>query len=139
MPGGKKRSHILKQTLFKVCFTFLLPPGIKRLSCSKTKVPPSSFFKLEFSLKIVLKYFHGCLTHRSNHPRCSIKKLLLKILLYSQENNFRTLGQGLHVCNFIKKRLQHRCFPVNIAKFLRTSILNNICEQLLLKSFKRHV
>ena len=27
---------------------------------------------------------------------------------------------GLKVCNFIKKRLQHRCFPVNIAKFLRT-------------------
>ena len=23
--------------------------------------------------------------------------------------------------NFIKKRLQHRCFPVNIAKFLRTA------------------
>ena len=28
---------------------------------------------------------------------------------------------GLKVCNFIKKRLQHRCFPVNIAKCLRTS------------------
>ena len=26
----------------------------------------------------------------------------------------------LKSCNFIKKRLQHRCFPVNIAKFLRT-------------------
>ena len=24
---------------------------------------------------------------------------------------------------FIKKRLQHRCFPVNIAKFLRTTFL----------------
>ena len=23
-------------------------------------------------------------------------------------------------CNFIKTRLQHRCFPVNVAKFLRT-------------------
>ena len=28
-------------------------------------------------------------------------------------------------CNFIKKRLQHKCFPVNIAKFLRTPILWN--------------
>ena len=27
-----------------------------------------------------------------------------------------------------------RLFPVNIAKFLRTSILKNICEQLLLKA-----
>ena len=39
---------------------------------------------------------------------------------------------GLQCCNFIKKRLQHRCFPVNIAKFLRTAILNNICERQLL-------
>ena len=28
---------------------------------------------------------------------------------------------------------QHRCFPVNLAKFLRTPILKNICERLLLK------
>ena len=34
--------------------------------------------------------------------------------------------------NFIKKRLQHMCFPVNIAKFLRTPILKNICKRLLL-------
>ena len=27
---------------------------------------------------------------------------------------------GLKTCNFIKKRHQHRSFPVNIAKFLRT-------------------
>ena len=26
-------------------------------------------------------------------------------------------------CNFIKKRLSHRCFPVNFAKFLRTAFL----------------
>ena len=25
---------------------------------------------------------------------------------------------GLRVCNFIKKRLQHQCFPVKIGKFL---------------------
>ena len=38
------------------------------------------------------------------------------------------------VFSFIKTRLQHRCFPVNIAKFYRATILNNICKQLLLKS-----
>ena len=32
-----------------------------------------------------------------------------------------------------EKRLQPRCFPVNIAKFLRTAILKNICQRLLLK------
>ena len=28
----------------------------------------------------------------------------------------------LKTCNFVKTRSQHRCFSVNIAKFLRTSI-----------------
>ena len=31
------------------------------------------------------------------------------------------LQKTLKVCNFIKKRFQHRCFPVYIAKFLRTA------------------
>ena len=39
---------------------------------------------------------------------------------------------GREACNFIKKRLQHRCFPMNIAKFLRTPILKNIYKRLLL-------
>ena len=36
-------------------------------------------------------------------------------------------------CNIIKKGLQHRYFPVNIAKFLITPVLKNICVRLLLK------
>ena len=34
--------------------------------------------------------------------------------------------------NFIKKRLWHRCFPVNFDKFLRTPILQNISGRLFL-------
>ena len=37
-------------------------------------------------------------------------------------------------CNFVKKRLQHKCFPVKLSKFLRTLILMNICKRLLLQS-----
>ena len=33
----------------------------------------------------------------------------------------------LRTCSFIKKRLQHGCFPVNFAKFLREPFLQNIC------------
>ena len=56
---------------------------------------------------------------RSSHQRCSRKIAVLK--------NFATFtGKHLQACNFIKKRLQHRCFPVNIAKFLRRPILKNI-------------
>ena len=40
---------------------------------------------------------------------------------------------GIQACNFIQKRLQHRCFSVNIVKFLRTFILKNICARPLLK------
>ena len=43
--------------------------------------------------------------------------LFFKILQYLQENTY-------------KRRLQHRCFSVNILKFLRTPILKNICDWL---------
>ena len=37
------------------------------------------------------------------------------------------------VCkNFVKKRLQHSCFAVKFAKYLRTPALKNICQRLLL-------
>ena len=39
-------------------------------------------------------------------------------------------------CNFIKKRLQHSCFPVDIVKFLNTPILKNFWERLLLHIFR---
>ena len=49
---------------------------------------------------------------------------MLKSLFYK--------GAGLKACIFIKKRLQNRCFLENIVKLLRTPILKNICERLLL-------
>ena len=38
------------------------------------------------------------------------------------ESLFNKLA-GLKVCNIIKKRLQHSCFPVSIAEFLRQLFL----------------
>ena len=65
------------------------------------------------------------------------KKLFLKISKYSQENTcvivFFNKNVGLQACNFIKKRLQHRSFHKNTATFLRTAILKNICERMLLR------
>ena len=55
---------------------------------------------------------------RSSHRRCYMKNPVLK--------NFAIFTGKLQACNFIKKRLQHRCFPGNIVKFLRTPILRNI-------------
>ena len=48
------------------------------------------------------------------------------------ESRFNKVAD-LKACHFIKKRLQHRCFPVNIANFLRTPILKNSCKELLPK------
>ena len=42
---------------------------------------------------------------------------------------------GLQACKVIKKRLQGRCFLVNVAKFLRTPVLKNICKWMLLNSY----
>ena len=67
-----------------------------------------------------------CTFTEASHRRCSVKKRVVK--------NFANFtGKQLKACNFIKKRLQHRCFP---EKFLRTSIFKNICEQLLLNLLK---
>ena len=68
---------------------------------------------------------------RSSHWRCSVKKVFLKICEVSQKNICVGVS-GHQACNFIKKRLQHMCFPVKFHKFLRTPILKNICERLLL-------
>ena len=67
---------------------------------------------------------HHIKFRRSIINRCSIKTLLLKILQYSWENTcvglpFLMKMQAFSPVNF-EKRLQHKCFPVNIVKFLRT-------------------
>ena len=46
------------------------------------------------------------------------------------------LFNKFEVLDFIKRRLQLSCFPLNIAKFLRTPFLKNICERLLLRVLK---
>ena len=53
---------------------------------------------------------------RSSHQRCSIKEGILR----SQ------------TCNFYKKRLWHRCFLVNFAKFSRAPFSQNTSGRLLL-------
>ena len=69
--------------------------------------------------------YHNCI-NRSSHQRCSIKKGVLR--------NFTKLI-GKHLCQgqlYLKTILWHKCFPVNFPKFLRTPILKNNCERLLL-------
>ena len=61
---------------------------------------------------------------RSSHQRCSLIKGVLR--------NFAKFRKDLRPATLLKKRLWHRCFPVNFAKFLRTPFLQNTSGRLLL-------
>ena len=65
---------------------------------------------------------------------CSIKKSVLK--------NFAKFT-GKHLCRslffnkaLLKKKLWHRCFPVNFTIFLRTPFLQNTYRRMLLNNVK---
>ena len=66
--------------------------------------------------------------NRTSRRRYSIKKGALKNFAIFKgrtpvlEPLFNKVA-GLQDCNFIKEILRNRCFPMNIAKFLRKSIL----------------
>ena len=73
---------------------------------------------------------------RNSHLRCSVKegvsKKFANLTGTSLCWSLFSLKLQAQTCNFIKKRFQHQRFPVTFAKFLKTSILKNICEKLLL-------
>ena len=60
--------------------------------------------------------------------RCSVKKVFLEISQNSQENTC------VRPATLLKKRLWHRCFPVNFVKFLRTPFFTEHLWWLLLMS-----
>ena len=68
-------------------------------------------------------------TFRSSHRSCSIKNAVLKNFAKFEGKD---LCWSLRPATLFKKRLQHRYFPVNIAKILRTPTLKNICERLFM-------
>ena len=66
--------------------------------------------------------------------RCSINKAVLKnfVIFTGKQLCWSPFLIKLQACKFIEKRLQHWCFPLHVRKFLRTPILKNIGERLLL-------
>ena len=66
--------------------------------------------------------------NRDNHRRGSIEKGVLKSFTkFTRKHLCRSMFfnevAGWGSATLLKKRLRHRCFPVNFAKFLRTPIL----------------
>ena len=97
--------------------------------------------KIKFSKQSVQKLFLYSLIanmkSRSSPQMCSMKKgvprnftkLTVKHLCQSL---FFGKFAGLRSVTLLKKRLWHRCFPVNFAKFLRTPFLKDTFGQLVL-------
>ena len=74
--------------------------------------------------------------NRSSHQTCSLKKVFLEILQNLQENTCARVSFLIKLqappATLLKKRLWHRCFPVNLAKFPRTRFFTEHLWWLLL-------
>ena len=68
---------------------------------------------------------------------CSIKKVFLEILQNSRKSTSARVSFLIKLqadpATLLKKRLRHRCFPVNFAKFSRTPFLKEHLRWLLLE------
>ena len=65
---------------------------------------------------------------KSSHQRCSVRKGVLRNFAkltgkHLCQSLFFNKAAGLRPAALLKKRLWHRCFPVNFTKFLRTTFL----------------
>lgn len=65
--------------------------------------------------------------YRSSHPWCSDKFRKFSRKLLIPESLFKLSSRKL-VNNFTEIRLQRRCYPVYIAKFVRKTFLDNSCK-----------
>ena len=81
-------------------------------SAAKTLIP--------LCLHMLLVFFNR---YRSSRPEVFCKKGVLRNFAKFTGKHLRQslfFNQVASACNFIKKRLWRRCFPVNFAQFLRT-------------------
>ena len=74
---------------------------------------------------------------RSSHQRCSIIKGVLRNFTkftgkHLRQSLFFNKVAGLRPATLFKKSPWHRCFPVNLVKFFRTTFLQNTAKRLLL-------
>ena len=95
-----------------------------------------SYFQCSFQIYVNCESVTKCNNkrNRSSHPELFCKKGVLGSFTkftgkhLSQSVFFKSLRPG----TLLKKRLWHRCFPVNFVTFLRTPFQQNTSERLLL-------
>ena len=77
--------------------------------------------------------------NRSSHQRCFVRRkgALRNFAKFTGKHLCQSLFlnkvAGMRPATLLKKKLWHRCFPVNFAKFQRTPFLHNTSGRLLLK------
>ena len=138
--------YSFRVTLFSCCTLFMLHSfhvaSFSVLHCFHVVLFVDSFHVALFPFYtfFILNSFHVALFHVVLFLCC----FFLCVALLSCCTFFRVAScctlfmlqfLGIQVSNFIKKRLHYSCFSVKFVKFLRTPILENICEQLLQKKF----
>ena len=92
---------------------------------------------LKFSGASLVEQSDCRVMYRSSHWRCSVTKGIFRNFAKFTENHqsqgsFFIKVAGLRSTTLLKKRLWHRCFPVNCAKFLKTPFLTEHLRWLLL-------
>ena len=85
---------------------------------------------------------HYCYYSEAVARRCSMIKAVLRNFAkftgkHLCHSLFLNKVVGLRPATLLKRRLWHRCFPVNFVKFLRTSFLTEHLRWLLLSFFRR--
>ena len=96
---------------------------------------------LSIICKVPYDSYFGKSINRSSHRRCFVRKGVLRNFAkftgkHLCQSLFFNKVADLRSANLLKKRLWHRCFPVNFAKFLRIPFLQNTSWRLLLHQMK---
>ena len=123
------RSDLALKERAKWAFSLKLVQYLYQISCHST-----DFFALYLLLKILFVYQHS--SPEAATQRCSIKKVFLEISQNSKENTCAKVSFLIKLqtapATLLKRRLWHRCFAVNFAKFLRAPFVTEHLWWLLL-------
>ena len=139
--GKMKNQRLTSKLTQKHRYSFSALPNKKSLMYVFTKVDFESSLGTTPELQCTnhLDISIGNPKHSSLVWRCSIEKVFLEILQNSQENTCAGVSFLIKLqarpATLLKKKLWHRCFPVNFAKFLRKSFFTEHLRWLLLQVY----
>ena len=143
-PSSVLLESYLNRTKFSHVITSARYSGMKKLlNISVLKITRGAFQQIKaisivFTVQMTSIYekksyqisLQNFIILQKHPPEVFCKKGVLKnFSTFTGKHLFLSLFAGLQVLNFIKKRHQHLCFPMNIAKRLKTPILNNLVNK----------